>query len=243
MPLSSCCQGAKVRRMPIVRNIRLSLRSKQLLRRGGIKEYSRLRPEIKDVIRELLTLVRRDHLLEPAIAYEIYSITETRSDQLSLDGGAVLHAPVLPAALPRVKELAIMVCTIGPKLEEQVTDFSENDEPLRGLFLDSIGSAAVDSLALEACKLIAHQASSRDLQASSPLSPGMPGFPISEQWQMMNLVSADEIGVSLTQTATMVPRKSVSMVIGIGAHMPTWTQAEVCARCSLKKTCPYRVQA
>ncbi|MGB2800407.1 MAG: hypothetical protein WBC55_03590 [Dehalococcoidia bacterium] len=229
--------------MPIVRNIRLSLRSKQLLRREGIKEYSRLRPEIKDTIRELLTLVRRDHLLEPAIAYEIYFITETRSDQLSLDGGVVLHAPVLPAALPGVKELAVVVCTIGHKLERKVTDYSEEGEPLRSLLLDGIGSAAVDSLALEVCKLIAHQASSRDLQASSPLSPGMPGFPISEQWQMMNLVSAGEIGVSLTQTATMIPRKSVSMVIGIGAHMPTWTQAEVCARCSLRKTCPYRVQA
>ena len=243
MPLSSVWQGARVRHMPIVRNIRLSLRSKQLLRREGIKEYSRLRPQIKDTIRELLTLVRRDHLLEPAIAYEIYSITEMRSDQLSLDGGAVLHAPVLPAALPGVKELAVVVCTIGHKLERKVTDYSEEGEPLRSLLLDGIGSAAVDSLVREAGKLITHEASSRDLQASSPLGPGMPGFPISEQWQMMNLVSAGEIGVSLTQTATMIPRKSVSMVIGIGAHMPTWTQAEVCARCSLRKTCPYRVRA
>jgi len=42
-----------------------------------------------------------------------------------------------------------------------------------------------------------HEASSRGYQSSNPLNPGMPGFPISEQWQMLELVPAEEIGVSL----------------------------------------------
>ncbi len=60
-----------------------------------------------------------------------------------------------------------------------------------------------------------------ELMASSPLSPGMPGFAILEQWQVFQLVSAEEIGVSLTSSGIMVPRKSVSMVIGIGPQMTT----------------------
>lgn len=229
--------------MPVVRDIRLSMRSRELLRREGIKEYSRLRPEIRDVIKGLLVEVRRGRLVQPAIAYEVYSITKMESRRLHLDGEAILNGPMLPAALPGARELAVVVCTIGPELEQKVTDYSEEGEPLRSLLLDGIGSAAVDSLVREAVKLIAQEASSRGLEASSPLGPGMPGFPISEQWQMLNLVRSDEIGVSLTTTATMVPRKSVSMVMGIGPHMPTWTQAEVCARCSLRRTCPYRVRA
>jgi hypothetical protein len=71
----------------------------------------------------------------------------------------------------------------------------------------------------------------------------MPGFPITEQWQMLNLVPAGEIGVSLTPIGMMMPRKSISMVIGMGSEMPTWTQAEVCARCNLRKTCPYKIHA
>ena len=59
---------------------------------------------------------------------------------------------------------------------------------------------------------------------------------------MRNLVQSDEIGVSLTSSGVMSPQKSVSMVIGIGPHMPTWSQEEVCARCSLRKTCPYRMR-
>lgn len=229
--------------MPIIGDIALSLDYNELLRREGIKRYSKVRPEIKDLIRELLTIVGTEHLLDPAIAYEIYSITEMGHDRLCLRGNGALRGPLLLAALPEAEELAVVVCTIGCNLEEKATDYYEKKEPLRSLLLDGIGSAAVDSLAQEACKLIMREASSDELQASSPLNPGMPGFPISEQWKLFNLVPAEEIGVSLTPSGIMVPRKSASMVIGIGPQMTTWTQAEVCARCSLRETCPYRTHA
>lgn len=228
--------------MSVVRDIRLNLRSRELLRREGIREYSRLRPEIRDTIKGLLAEVRRGRLLQPAVAYETYPITRMGRDYIRLDGGVTLHAPALPAALPDAEELALAVCTIGPNLEERVSHYTEAREPLRSLLLDGIGTAAVDSLVIESCKLVGQEAAARSLEASSPLAPGMPGFPITEQWQMLNLVQSDEIGVSLTSSGVMSPQKSVSMVIGIGAHMPTWTQEEVCARCSLRKTCPYSMR-
>ena len=70
----------------------------------------------------------------------------------------------------------------------------------------------------------------------------MPGFPMSEQWNLVELAKAHEIGVILTPSGILVPRKSTSMVIGVGPKMTRWTQAEVCARCSLRKTCPYKIQ-
>jgi len=229
--------------MPIIHDIRLSLKMKELLRREGIREYSKLMPEMRSLIRELLASIKNEHLLEPAIAYEIYSITEVRQDQLSLEGNAAVHGQLLSSVLPEAKELAAVVCTIGPKLEKEVTDYFGKKEPLQGLLLDGIGSAAVDSLSQEVCKLMMHEASSRGYQASSPLNPGMPGFPISEQWQLFQLVPVEEIEVRLTPLGMMVPRKSASMVIGIGPQMKTWTQAEICARCNLQKTCPYQIHA
>jgi len=167
--------------MPIIRDISLSLKTKEVLRREGFREYSKIRPEIKSLILELLANVKNAHLLESAMAYEIHSITEMSHRQLSLEGNAVVHGSLLPSLLPEAKELAVVVCTIGPKLEEQVTDYSNRGELLRGMLLDGIGSAAVDSLAQEVCKFIAGEVSSRGYQVSSPISPGMPGLPITEQ--------------------------------------------------------------
>lgn len=229
--------------MPIIRDIRLSLKTEELLRREGIKDYSKLAPEIKSLIRELLTSVNNKHLLVPAVAYEIYSVTKVDHHQLCLEANATLHGSLLPSLLPEAKQLAVAVCTIGPKLEEEVADYFRRKKPLQALLLDGIGSAAVDSLTQEFCKLMVREASSRGYQVSSPLSPGVPDFPISEQGQMFKLVPGEEVGVSLTPSGMMVPYKSVSMVIGMGLNMPTWTQAEICARCSLQKTCPYKVRA
>ena len=227
--------------MPVIRDIPLSLKTGEVLRREGFRGHSKIRPEIKSLILELLAIVKKAHLLEPAVAYEIYSITEMSRRQLSLEGNLVVEGPLLPSLLPEAKELAVVVSTIGPRLEKQVTDYINQDEPLRGLLLDGIGSAAVDSLTQEVCKLMAGEASSRGYQASSPISPGMPGLPITEQWPLLKMVPAREIGVSLTSSGIMVPRKSASMVIGLGPNMKTWTRAEVCAHCNLRETCLYRI--
>lgn len=227
--------------MPVIRDISLSLKIREVLRREGFGEHSEIRPEIKILIRELLASVKKARLLEPAIAYEIYTITEISQRQLSLEGKPMVLDSLLPSLLPGAKELAFAVCTIGSRLEKQVTDYISRGEPLRGTLLDGIGSAAVDSLTEEVCKFIANEASSRGYETSSPINPGMPGLPITEQWNLLGLVKAAEIGVSLTASGVLVPRKSASMVIGIGPKMIRWTDAEACARCSLRETCHYKV--
>jgi len=228
--------------MPVIRDISLSLKIEKVLRWEGFREYSKIRPEIKNLTLELLASIKQAHLIEPVVAYEIYSVTEISPSQVSLEGDVTVHGSLLPSAFPEARELAVVVCTIGPRLEKQATDYSKNGRILRAMLLDSVGSAAIDVLAQEACKFITGKASSRGYQVSSPINPGMPGLPITVQWQLLKMVPAREIGVSLTSSGIMVPQKSISMLIGLGPKMPTWTQAEVCARCSLRGTCPYRIE-
>jgi hypothetical protein len=230
--------------MPVIRDIPLSLKyTDEVLRRQGLGKGAKVRPEIKGLTRELLASVNKAHLLEPAAAYEHYPVTGMNGSQISLEGDKVIHGPLLPAFFPEAKELTAMVITIGPRLEAQVTDYTNHGEALRGTLLDGIGSAAIDMLAMEVLRLTAKEVSSRGYEISSPVNPGMPGFPMTEQWNLLELANAREIGVSLTSSGVLVPRKSVSMVIGIGPKMTRWTQAEVCARCSLRETCHYRIQA
>jgi len=224
----------------IVRDIHLNLERRQILRREGIRRQSSVRPEITILIDELLVSINNEHLLEPVCAYEIHPISKVDHDQVSLAGNMVLHSPLLASSLSDAEELVTVVCTIGHKLEKQVTEYLGEGKPLRGLLLDGIGSAAVDSLAQEACTLIQHEALLRNYQASSPFSPGIPGFPITEQWQLFRLVPSEEIRVRLASSGTMVPRKSVSMVIGLGEKMTVRKRGEACARCNLSKTCHYR---
>lgn len=227
--------------MPIVRNIKLTIDIEQALRRQGMSQRSKPRPQVMGILHELLESINKSYLLKPAIIYKIYTITDMSQGQIYLSDNKSIHSPFLVSNLPSAKELAIIVCTIGPELEEKAAYFFHHDEPLRGLLLDGIGSAAVDCLSEEACQILTQEASTRGYQTSSPISPGMIGLPISEQQHLFEMVPAEEIGVYLTSAQIMVPRKSVSMVIGIGPEMTKWTKAEVCRHCKLRKSCRHKV--
>ena len=227
--------------MPVIRDIPLSLKTSEVLRRQGLGRGAKVRPEIRLLIRELLASLNKSRLLEPAVAYEYYRVRSMDGSRISLEGDKALHGPLLPAIFPEAKELAVILVTIGPKLEKQVTDYSKKGAALQGMALDGIGSAAVDKLVAEFLRLIATEVSSRGYEISSPVGPGMPGFPLTEQWNLLGLVKAGEIEVTLTSSGMMVPRKSTSMVMGVGPQMTRWTQAEVCARCTLRETCHYKL--
>ncbi len=226
--------------MPIICDIPLALDMKGILRRQGIRNPAKIQQETVELLHELMDTAEKQYLLKPAIVYELYPVTKVHNDSIILKDG-ILQGEALPSLFTSARELVIAICTIGSHLEEVAAGYFISKDPLRGLLLDGIGSAAIDSLTQEACKIIVHEASFRGYQASSPLSPGMAGFPISEQEHLFELVPAEEIGVRLTSSGMMVPRKSASMIIGIGPQMPTWTQIEACASCSSYRTCPHRI--
>lgn len=229
--------------MPVIRNIPLDLKyTGEVLRRQGLGSGAKVRTQIKSLITELLASVKSGHLLEPAVAYEYYPVSGMNGSQISLEGNKAIQGALLPATFPEAKELTVLVATIGPRLQAQVTAFSKSGSALRGMILDGIGTAAVDMLVPEALRTIAAEVSPRGYEISSPVHPGMPGFPLTEQRNLLGLVKSQEIGVSLSPSGILVPLKSVAMVIGIGPKMTRWTQAEVCARCSLRKTCHYKIE-
>lgn len=230
--------------MSVIRDITLKLDyDEEILRRQGLGNGARVRPEIKKVIIELLGEVAADKLLEPSVVYEIYPITGFESERVTLEDGKAVEGALLPALFPEARELLVLIATIGPQLEKRVTEYTKQYGALRGVVLDGIGTAAVDKLIPEAMVIIAAEVAARGYEISSPVNPGMPGFALTEQPNLLKLASAEKIGVSLSSSGVLIPRKSASMVLGVGPKMTRWTQAEVCARCSFKNKCPYKTVA
>ena len=205
--------------MPVMRNVPVDLDMSKVLQRQGFKDTSRVKPEMREMVTALLAEVEASGLIEPAVTYEVYAVTEIGPEHITLEGNVAINGTLLPSRLPEAKQLVIMVSTIGHSLENRVRDFSKNGGALRGMLLDGIGSAAADSLARAAYKLISDEVSSGGSQVSTMMSPGMVGFPLTEQPTILGLAKASQIGVGLTSSGIMVPRKSTSRVMGIGPQM------------------------
>jgi len=115
--------------MPVLRNVSLTLVMEQVLRWQGIGEHLMLQPETTALLHEMLANVNDLHLLEPAITHELYPITEVCHDQVCLENGTVLRGRQLPSLLSSARELAAVVCTIGPRLEKMVAYHFGKKEP------------------------------------------------------------------------------------------------------------------
>ena len=133
-----------------------------------------------------------------------------------------------------------LVATIGPDLEAVVSAYFNSGRRLKALILDAMGSSTMENMRFGIRDIIGKEAAKRGYIASSPVSPGGPSWPLSEQFKLFTLAPAGEIGVYLTESGMMVPQKSTSMVFGLGEDMPTWSPTERCDMCPRGATCPYR---
>ena len=84
------------------------------------------------------------------------------------------------------------------------------------------------------------EATARGLGTGMRASPGQEGWSIWQQQMLFGLLSAEEIGVRLTESCLMLPRKSVSFVIGLGPEMRP--DAVTCDFCSKRNRCRWRVR-
>ena len=224
--------------MPVLYKVPFELDEREIMRRQEINKSSRIQPSLNNITRELIK--NKDLWLEPALAYNIFPVAEVRPFDIILQNGQMLHLSHATAKLKQASEIAILICTIGPLLEKAVDEHFKSGQSMKGFLLDGLGSAAVDSLAGKACDLINSDAVSRGLSSSSPYSPGMHGWSIGNLPDLFRLVPADQIGMSLTSSRMISPRKSVAMAIGIGKEMEQRKPEEMCLLCSLRDSCRHR---
>ncbi len=177
-------------------NIRVEFDEKRILRLIGYKK----RPtEIKEPIKSIIKEEKKklDYLLHPASIYTIVGYDETNKHLVFKDA----------------EKVAICICTIGPELEREIKKLMEINEMTRALILDALGSEAAEEVAIQSDRILAEKAREMNLWPSKRFSPGYGKWDIKEQRFIFRMLPAADIGVRLTESCMMVPRKSVSFRI------------------------------
>ena len=228
--------------MTIILDIPFRLTKRDVLIGLGIGVHSSTRLDINELIEDMLRDKNILELIQPAIVYDIHSIIKIEEDGCYLDSGIVLKSDPILHFFPQAKSLAVVIATIGPMLERKVTEYFKQGHHLKGLIMDAMGNSTIENLRDTIHDIINKEAEKAGYTASSKISPGTLDWPLSEQFKLFKLVSADAIGVRLTATALMEPRKSKSMVMGIGDNMPVWNAVQQCDMCPRGQNCPYRYQ-
>jgi hypothetical protein len=224
--------------MPVLTDFELVLTVDGVLRGQGADPAAirRRSPRLVEMAARALEEARP--YFQPRVLYERCDVETLRHESLILKGGGRISGPLVATHLGPARYVIVMLCTIGPELEEHATRVMSN-EMVRGLALEGAGSAATEALANSACRYFELEAATEGLQTSIPLNPGMIGWTVSEgQPQIFSLLEGAQIGISLTPADVMIPRKSLSMVLGLGPGMTN--AGRTCDFCAMRETCRYQ---
>ena len=120
--------------------------------------------------------------------------------------------------LKRSDKIAVFVCTAG----EQISAWSKKMipiDPLKGFIADILGSVVVDAAFDMIQQKFSDEMEQIGLKITNRYSPGYCGWITSEQHKLFSLFPANICGIQLTDSALMLPIKSISGFIGVGANV------------------------
>ena len=149
----------------------------------------------------------------------------------------VLKGQEMAHHLQDCREVICLAATLGARVEQCLRRAAQ--DPAFALILDACASAAVEALCdvQEARLRTQFQREGRFL--TDRFSPGYGDFPMESSRDLVGLLDAGRrIGLTVSQSGILIPRKSVTAVMGI-CDRPVPRRPTRCALCA-KTDCPFR---
>ena len=140
-----------------------------------------------------------------------YKYIELNKDRKELE--EILLGEDINNLLISSEKTILMAVTLGREIEMLTRKYSFSNL-VRSVILDATASAGVESLAndinAELSKIY------KPMYLTDRFSPGYGDLPISVQKNFLNLLNAEkDLGITTTGSGIMVPRKSITAIIGI----------------------------
>ncbi len=141
--------------------------------------------------------------------------------------------------LDSCSEAVLMAITLGEELErcmmrEEITNISN------AYIMDVCASVAAEAAADDFENKLRLELQEKGKYLTNRFSPGYGDLPLSSQQTVLELLNAQRaIGLTLTKTGLMVPRKSITAVLGICDRKKEDILGG-CARCPIRTKCSFR---
>lgn len=193
----------------------LKLNKKEILRYLGYKRSHELSDDIDELIEQ--EIIEVQEASNPRYMYQIFFChPDEENKTIIVDGtNLVLTGNSIYKHLRYAKKVALLATTLGIEIEQVIRRY-EIIDLTRSLVLDASCTEFIEKLCdLAECDI---EASVRDegLTLNRRFSPGYGDLPLAIQPTFLKTIKADtKLGISLTDTMLMIPRKSVTAIIGL----------------------------
>lgn len=136
------------------------------------------------------------------------------------------------------EQCVLLGCTLGAEVDRIARSAAAADMAY-AVVLDAMASVLTEAVADQAEQALREQFQTKGQFLTGRFSPGYGDWAISVQNDLVRLLDAPrKIGLCATTTHLLVPRKSITAILGVADH-PVTGQRAGCAHCALREHCSY----
>lgn len=158
---------------------------------------------------------RASELSSFSAVFRTFRVEERAPEVIVIQGSTtLLRSASLLRMLEDAREVTLLVVSLGEAWEVVLDGLAARDEAAEAWFLDSIGTLMVDRAARLVEDRAANDMARAGLERTRRYRPGYGDFRLEAQGELCELVEAGRIGVRVNEAFALLPRKSISGVIG-----------------------------
>lgn len=154
-------------------------------------------------------------LVSPALAYEIKKIERIEKNTVYLENEISFSTSILAKVLEHCKEMVFFIVTIGSAVENEAARLNNDGRLTESYILDRLGSLTAEYIVNTFCNNMKRHYKNKGFGTTLRFSPGYCDWQITEQKKLFLLLDTERVGVTLTESCLMHPRKSISGVFGL----------------------------
>lgn len=175
--------------------------------------------------------------ITPKFVYAVFDIEHTADGVLVKNTPLILRGKSISSHLRDCEKCVLMAATLGTGADGIIRGY-ESGSMEKAVIADSLASAAIEQV----CGLAETEIQGRLVGMSFTwrFSPGYGDFPLDIQRDFLTVLNAGRrIGLTVTENLILIPRKSVTAVIGVSEReIPKGQRG--CASCGMRDKCGFR---
>lgn len=180
-------------------------------------------------------------LAVPKGIWEIYDY-DCETQTIKANPPCQIQGKKIGQHLAGCEKIIALSATVGEDIEEDITRRFASGEYSNAVLMDAAATAAVEQIADGMEKAISPKMAAQGFLLKWRFSPGYGDWPLEQQPELIRLAKAEQIGVKLTTSMMLTPRKSITAIIGLYRKQESSTaehSPQGCAACT-QKNCPSR---
>lgn len=202
------------RRLEELKGLEVSVRVEQILR-AHYPDIAPVAPEVRATAASMAA-----HALEistPVAWLRQVAIRGIDGARVELEGGAMVTSATLASSLQGSSAVQLFVVTLGPRLDERVSQLFEAMDGLEGLFLDTAGWVVVQSALGAVRRRLAARARADGCRLTRRTGPGYLDWPLAEQSTVVGALAAGETlpAIEVLDSGAILPEKTLTGLYGL----------------------------